>query len=220
MSFGEVLARHRRAAGLSQADLAEAATLSLSYLRKLEQGSSEPSGLAIICQLADALGVDGRLLFGRRHLPEPSEHTLDLRGPTPMALVDSELVIVTASDEWCRVFPGTSPGASLAAWHFTDPRARLVVEDWRPIARGVAWWLSIANDLRHSDNLALTELPEYQRLARSSFESRNRYAVVAPGGFKLRDWDTRIVTSRTISVFSGQTSAGTLLTLSAPEPEL
>lgn len=220
MSFGAVLASHRRAVGLSQADLAEAATLSLSYLRKLEQGSSEPSGLAIIRQLADALGIDGRLLFGRSNLAKPSKRTLDLSGSAAMALVDHELVIVTASDEWRRVFPGTSPGTSLAAWHFTDPRARLVVEDWRPIARGIAWWLSIANGLQHPDNLALVELPEYQRLARSSFEAGNRYAVLAAAGFRLRDWDTRTVTSRTMSVFSGQTSAGTLLTLSAPESKL
>ena len=216
MSFGKILATHRQAAGLSQLELAEAASLSLSYLRKLEQGSSEPSGLAIVRQLAGALGIDGRLLFGRKQLAEPTALTLDLSAQGAAAVVDHELVMVNASDEWRRLFPGTSSGSSLAAWHFTDPRARLVIEDWRAIARGVAWWLSIANDLQHPDNLALVETPEFERIAATSFDARTRYAPLRQGGFQLRDWDTRAVTARTMSVFSGQTVAATLLTLSAP----
>lgn len=212
--FGDALANYRRAIGLSQTELAERANLSVSYLRKLEQGSTEPSGLAIMNQLAAALRVDPRMLIG----PTPSMSGRDipqLHELTACALVDRELVLHSTTDEWERLLPGARTGTSFAAWFFTDPRARLVVEDWRALARGVIWWLIAAGDLVHPDNLALQRIPEYTRLASSTYHP-GMLSAFDPGGLSLRDWDTRQVKDRTLHVFQDPSGTCTLLAISTP----
>lgn len=87
LRFGKLLLGHRRAAGLTQADLAEASGMSVRALRDLERGHSHAAQRRSAEALADALGLDGddRELFlavakeGRRRvrtpepLPRPSE---------------------------------------------------------------------------------------------------------------------------------------------------
>ena len=54
-SFGEVLRQHRDEAGMTQEQLADYAGLSLSYIRKLEQGTKPPARNAVLalCSVAD-----------------------------------------------------------------------------------------------------------------------------------------------------------------------
>lgn len=53
--FGEVLRQHRDEAGMTQEQLADYSGLSLSYIRKLEQGSKPPARNAVLalCSVAD-----------------------------------------------------------------------------------------------------------------------------------------------------------------------
>ena len=53
--FGEVLRHHRDEAGLTQEQLASYSGLSLSYIRKLEQGSKPPARTAVLalCSVAE-----------------------------------------------------------------------------------------------------------------------------------------------------------------------
>ena len=53
--FGDVLRQHRDEAGLTQEQLADYAGVSLSLLRKLEQGSKEPSRSSVLalCSVPD-----------------------------------------------------------------------------------------------------------------------------------------------------------------------
>jgi transcriptional regulator with XRE-family HTH domain len=72
--FGTRLRELREAAGLSQAQLAEAAGLHLHGVTKLEQGHREPSW-ATVTALADGLGVSTEE-FRRDHAEAPGP-----RGP-------------------------------------------------------------------------------------------------------------------------------------------
>lgn len=86
LMFGKLLLGHRRAAGLTQVDLAEASGMSVRALRDLERGHAHAAQRRSAEALADALALDGddRELFlavareGRRRvrapeLPRPSE---------------------------------------------------------------------------------------------------------------------------------------------------
>lgn len=57
VAFGNRLARHRAAAGMTQTELAEKAGIRQTHVSKLELGQVEPR-LATITKLARALGID------------------------------------------------------------------------------------------------------------------------------------------------------------------
>lgn len=56
LAFGEVLARHRIAAGFDQRPFSRAVGISNSYLRKIEQGETSPT-LVTLSKIAMILGV-------------------------------------------------------------------------------------------------------------------------------------------------------------------
>ena len=58
-TFGELLLRCRRAAGLTQEDLAEASGVSVRALRELERGRAQAAQRRSAQALADALGLTG-----------------------------------------------------------------------------------------------------------------------------------------------------------------
>ena len=60
--FGRLVAAHRRRAGLTQEELAEAAGISVDMISKLEGGGSG-ARFGVIERLADALDVDPAELF-------------------------------------------------------------------------------------------------------------------------------------------------------------
>lgn len=57
-AFGTVLRRRRRALGLTQEQLAEAAELHVNHVSFLERGMRTPS-LDVVLQLAQGLGISG-----------------------------------------------------------------------------------------------------------------------------------------------------------------
>lgn len=56
-AFAKVLKRRRRAAGLSQEELAFRTNLSSSYISLLETANRQPT-LTVLAELSDRLGVD------------------------------------------------------------------------------------------------------------------------------------------------------------------
>lgn len=60
--FGRLVAAHRRRAGLTQEELAEAADISVDMISKLESGTSG-ARFGVIQRLADALNLDPAELF-------------------------------------------------------------------------------------------------------------------------------------------------------------
>ncbi|GAB5527700.1 MAG: hypothetical protein Roseis2KO_55720 [Roseivirga sp.] len=61
MSIGKNILKHRKAAGLSQADLAEKTRLSLRTIQRIENEKNQPRGYTIKV-IAEALGVETNLL--------------------------------------------------------------------------------------------------------------------------------------------------------------
>ncbi|WP_344447386.1 helix-turn-helix transcriptional regulator, partial [Kitasatospora nipponensis] len=57
--FGELLRRHRRAAGLTQESLAEAAAMSARAVRDLERGRARVPQRRSVAALAGSLGLAG-----------------------------------------------------------------------------------------------------------------------------------------------------------------
>src|SRR5262249_3101400 len=55
--FGDLLRRHRRAAGLTQAELAERASLSMRAINDLERGARQTPRNDTVALLATALGL-------------------------------------------------------------------------------------------------------------------------------------------------------------------
>lgn len=90
--FGQLLLRHRRAAGMTQEDLAEASGVSVRALRDLERGRAQAAQRRSAEALADALGLGGQerdqflstARDGRRRSPRPRPVTAAL----PPALPD------------------------------------------------------------------------------------------------------------------------------------
>ncbi|MGQ4617602.1 helix-turn-helix domain-containing protein [Nocardia sp. R7R-8] len=74
MGVGERTARARKLARLTQTQLAHKANVSLSLLRKVEQGD-RPASPAFIAAVARALGVNVEDLTGQPYSPQPADST-------------------------------------------------------------------------------------------------------------------------------------------------
>ncbi|MFL5758577.1 MAG: helix-turn-helix domain-containing protein, partial [Thermomicrobiales bacterium] len=83
-SFGTALRRRRIAAGLSQEELAERASLSVRGVGNLEQGHRQAPRLATVRLLADALGLDDT---GRANLIAAARPELDAAPPISLSPV-------------------------------------------------------------------------------------------------------------------------------------
>jgi transcriptional regulator with XRE-family HTH domain len=99
MGFGEALRQRRRAAGLSQRELAERTGLDFSYISKVENGRLPPPAADTIVALCAALGVPAEeLLALTGKIPSQVQQTLSkskaaqqfLREAQQMALTDEE----------------------------------------------------------------------------------------------------------------------------------
>lgn len=67
LRVGGQIAVQRRLRGMTQEELAAEASVSVSYLRKIEQGS-RPATRTLIAAVARALGVDVTVLTGQPYL--------------------------------------------------------------------------------------------------------------------------------------------------------
>jgi transcriptional regulator with XRE-family HTH domain len=63
MSFGEKIAEARKAAGLSQKELAGKLEISPQYLNDIEHGKRNPGSEELIEALAKALALDASILY-------------------------------------------------------------------------------------------------------------------------------------------------------------
>jgi transcriptional regulator with XRE-family HTH domain len=69
-TFGDLIRRHRRAAGLSQKELAEQAGIDPTYLSKIENSVLVPPSVRVVARLAIALDTNPiELLAARRPMP-------------------------------------------------------------------------------------------------------------------------------------------------------
>ncbi|WP_027943527.1 ATP-binding protein [Amycolatopsis taiwanensis] len=107
-AFGNLLLTHRRAAGMTQADLAEISGVSVRALRDLERGRARAAQRRSAEALADAMGLSGgdREFFlvtakeGRRRTPRTEQATVVCALPPAVArLLGRERELRTLADE-------------------------------------------------------------------------------------------------------------------------
>lgn len=141
-------------AGLTRKQLAEATHASLGYIAKIEQGEALTPGTAILDSLACVLELDVAERIHLYHLaqqrtastnPRPLRHgdsaadavrtTLDALLPNLAAALDDGWHIVACNSAFDEALPGLLRKGHVLRWMFTDPRARIVVEEWEIEAR-------------------------------------------------------------------------------------
>jgi transcriptional regulator with XRE-family HTH domain len=88
-ALGALLREERRAAGLSQRELAERTKVSNAYLSQVERGRHEPS-LRVLTAVASTLGVPLQALLARAGIIDPGEDDRDARLPTTEAAILSD----------------------------------------------------------------------------------------------------------------------------------
>ncbi|WP_067711051.1 helix-turn-helix transcriptional regulator [Nocardia yamanashiensis] len=135
----------RHPAGLTRKELAEATHASLGYIAKIEQGEALNPSAAILDSLATVLELDTAARVHLYHLAQqrPSaavpplrapdsaiRATLDALQPHLAAALDNGWRIIDHNNAFGDALPGLTPGSHVLRWMFTDPRARIVVEEW------------------------------------------------------------------------------------------
>ena len=145
-AFGKLLRRHRQAAGLSQAELAERAGLSLRGLADLERGARRSPYPATVRRLIQALGLDpteqAKLLaaLARDGAAPPEAHVAGL----PVALSsfvgrEREVAEVRRLQGQARLLTLTGPGGvgkTRLALQAARPSAAAAFVDLAPLADG------------------------------------------------------------------------------------
>ncbi|NKS56568.1 helix-turn-helix domain-containing protein [Rhodococcus hoagii] len=179
---------HRNKLGLTQVQLAAAASISDSYVTKLERGSNRTPSEPVLDQLSAVFELDSdaqRILYmlaGKSRSdsapPVQTDTPLNRRlygsmadgQHTRMMVVGPHLNLMTANEKCVASFPGIDEYATPAEWLFFDSRARLVHEHWEKEARSAVWWLrgAVADDAGHAglgDQLdRLNESSSFRRL--------------------------------------------------------
>jgi transcriptional regulator with XRE-family HTH domain len=85
-ALGALLREERRAAGLSQRDLAQRTNVSDAYLSQVERGRHEPS-LRVLTAVASTLGVPLETLLARAGIIEAGDGGHEARLPTTEAAI-------------------------------------------------------------------------------------------------------------------------------------
>ena len=135
--------------GLTRKQLAEATHASLGYFAKIEQGEALNPGPAVLDSLASVLKLElaerihlYHLAQQRPVLPNPQvlrrddaearsvRATLDALLPLLAAALDDGWRIVDCNAAFDAALPGLARNGHVLRWMFTDPRARIVVEEW------------------------------------------------------------------------------------------
>ncbi|WP_051178538.1 helix-turn-helix transcriptional regulator [Nocardia concava] len=171
--------------GLSRQQLAAAIHSSVGYLAKIEQGEAHNPSPSVLDALAEALGLtpDERshlYHLAQQHIPghspsgdavDPLLHTdLDAMTPHPAAVLDRGWQILAGNAAFEAAFPGLPAKGNALTWMFTDPRARLVMEEWEQEADHMVGRFracaarSITNDLTAPLLRTLSPIPDFRRL--------------------------------------------------------
>ncbi|GAB0106957.1 helix-turn-helix transcriptional regulator [Nocardia sp. JMUB6875] len=195
-------------AGLTRKQLAEATHASLGYIAKIEQGEALNPGPAILDSLAAVLELDVAERIHLYHLAQqrpvtcqpralrrddPAAGTvrtlLDALLPHLAAALDNGWNIVASNAAFDEALPGLARNGHVLHWMFTDPRARIVVEEWEREARLMAGrfraYAAEALDREGIDRV-LRELGEQADFRRLWTEGHVRIGRRDPG-FTLRN---------------------------------
>ncbi|NNH74786.1 helix-turn-helix domain-containing protein [Nocardia uniformis] len=176
-------------AGLTRKQLAEATHASLGYIAKIEQGEALNPGPAVLDSLATVLELDTAERIHLYHLaqqrpgapnPRPLRQDeeaaaavrtmLDALLPHLAAALDDGWRIVDCNTAFDEALPGLARDGHVLRWMFTDPRARIVVEEWEREARlMVGRFRAYAADAPDRDGIdrvlrELGEQPDFRRL--------------------------------------------------------
>ncbi|WP_433728495.1 helix-turn-helix domain-containing protein [Nocardia sp. CA-129566] len=129
--------------GLSRQQLAEAIHSSVGYLAKIEQGGAFNPSPSVLDALAQVFGLDPDERVHLYHLaqqrftdsgpqqPGPAvRRTLDALTPHLAAALDDGWHVIDCNAAFDEAFPGLQSNGNVLRWMFTDPRARLVIEEW------------------------------------------------------------------------------------------
>ncbi|MET8872431.1 helix-turn-helix transcriptional regulator [Nocardia sp. NPDC004604] len=129
--------------GLSRQQLAEAIHSSVGYLAKIEQGGAFNPSPSVLDALAQVFGLDPDARVHLYHLAQqrftesgpqqpgpPVRRTLDALTPHLAAALDDGWHVIDCNAAFDEAFPGLRPNGNVLRWMFTDPRARLVIEEW------------------------------------------------------------------------------------------
>ncbi|MFR9752869.1 helix-turn-helix domain-containing protein [Nocardia sp. 004] len=154
--------------GMSRQQLAAAIHSSIGYIAKIEQGDAHSPSPGVLDALVDVLGLDAdeRIhLYRLAHrtpqeeetdiIPATLQPTLDALAPHPAAALGAYSELLACNSACDAAFPGIRASGSTLRWLFTNPYARLVVEEWEREA-GLA-----VGRLRHCAGTA--EAPESLR---------------------------------------------------------
>jgi HTH-type transcriptional regulator, competence development regulator len=99
-SFGIALKDKRRAAGLTQRELAERSSLDFSYISKLENGRLPPPAADTVVTLCKVLGISPeQLLALTRKIPSAVQENVSSSASAQHFLLEAERMSLTDS-EW------------------------------------------------------------------------------------------------------------------------
>ncbi|MEL5953442.1 helix-turn-helix transcriptional regulator [Streptomyces sp. CLV115] len=229
----------RRTPGLRREELALLAGMSATWYTYLEQGRDIRASDQVLDALADALRLDAHerdhlfRLAGRSPAagepgPEPLQPGVAavplLLQPHPAYVIDGTYDVLSRNPATEKVFPGlvTEDGRlpNFARWVFFEPRAREVLVDWEPEARGLLARVRTLAGARPGD-------PRFGRLVDELHEGSPEVRAWWPqfeveprrGGHKrLRSPDGDVVTYAYTAFHVAGRPEQTLVIYVAPEP--
>ncbi|GAB0105658.1 hypothetical protein JMUB6875_46390 [Nocardia sp. JMUB6875] len=213
-TLGTLLRRLRDARGITRDRLAEATSVSASYITHLENGERGRPTHAVIEALARHLhdvrpltDAERRHLFDLAGVAEPvlptveelraelspgAIETLHRHDPLPAAYLDTRSNILFCNDSYRRTFAGIVDAGSILHWCFLEPRSKQVLVEWdEEVARTVALVHGFMGRSERPDWWSgliddLSAVPEFQRIWNSGEAAYGR----DPAWMTIRDLAT------------------------------
>jgi transcriptional regulator with XRE-family HTH domain len=103
LSFGELLREKRRAAGLSQRELAKRAGLDFSYISKVENGRQRPPAADTVVRLCNILGTPvDEMLAAVGKIPDEVEKKIST-SPAAQGFLQEAGLMRLSEEEWRRL---------------------------------------------------------------------------------------------------------------------
>jgi transcriptional regulator with XRE-family HTH domain len=103
LSFGELLREKRRAAGLSQRELARRAGLDFSYISKVENGRHPPPAADTVVRICSILGTPAdEMLATVGKIPDEVEKRIST-SPAAQGFLQEAGLMKLSEEEWRRL---------------------------------------------------------------------------------------------------------------------